>query len=122
MDGVVVGRRRSSTLYWIVGLILGGVVVLVLIAVLGMWLLFRSPPPERPAQPQLLSRSEFIDKVMNKTDDEVYQAAGPPDFTSKDSDAQYWHYRKRTKDPVTGVTDMDAQVVFRHGRAAAVNY
>jgi hypothetical protein len=122
MDGVAVSRRRSSTLYWIVGSILVGVLVLVLIAVLGVWLLLRPAPPDHPAQQPTLSRVEFNAKVVGKSEQGVYDAVGPPDFTSKDSEAQYWHYRKRTKDPVTGATDMDAQLVIRDGSVKSVNY
>jgi hypothetical protein len=59
---------------------------------------------------------------MGKTPREVIEAVGEPDRTSADSDTQYWHFRGRTRDPVTSHIDTDVQVVFRDGKVTSVNY
>src|SRR5581483_11058049 len=46
-------------------------------------------------------RDEFSQMIMGKREQDVLAAIGQPDRTSKDSDALYWHYRYRTKDPIT---------------------
>jgi hypothetical protein len=104
------------------GAILGGVLALVAVAVLIVWMFVRPTPEKNPPPESRLARTEFNSKVVGRTEDEVFRDVGPPDFTSKDSEALYWHYRKRTTDPVTGAADTDAQVVFRDGKAVRVNY
>jgi hypothetical protein len=67
-------------------------------------------------------RDDFTASVLGKSEDQVLEAVGKPDMTSEDPEATYWHYRRRTKNPATGRTDSDAQVVFERGRVIAINY
>ena len=55
---------------------------------------------------------------MGKPEAEVIAAVGKPDETSVDNDATYWHFKKRTRDPLTGDRDTDVQVVIKHGKVA----
>jgi outer membrane protein assembly factor BamE (lipoprotein component of BamABCDE complex) len=77
---------------------------------------------EQNEQQKLLTREEFKQLILGKTEDEVLAAAGKPSSTSQADDATYWHYADRTRDPVTGEADSDVQVVFKHGRVAVVNF
>jgi hypothetical protein len=74
--------------------------------------------PESP----VYSRQEFTNLVRERSRDEVLQTLGQPDRTSQDAEAEYWHYRDRIHDPVTGRTDGDAQLVLRSGRVEVINY
>ena len=67
-------------------------------------------------------RDDFSASVLGKSEDQVIEAVGKPDMTSEDAEATYWHYRRRTKNPTTGQTDSDVQVVFEKGRVTALNY
>jgi hypothetical protein len=78
------------------------------------------PQPDRGLA--AYSRADLAALLTGKTEAEVLDAVGKPDGTSEDSQATYWHYRNRTRDPVTGATDSDVQVVFEKGRVAALNY
>lgn len=80
----------------------------------------RSTPT--PPGPPVYSRPEFTRLVMGKPEDEVIQAVGRPDETSDDRDARYWHFKNRTRDPITGEEDTDVQVVIKGGKVADVNY
>ena len=77
---------------------------------------------EQNHEQKLLTRDEFKQKIMGKTEDEVLAPAGRPSTTSQEASMSYWHYADRTKDPLTGEADSDVQVVFQHGRVVAVNY
>jgi len=72
--------------------------------------------------PVVYLRNDFTASVLGKSEDEVLEAIGKPDDTSEDAQAKYWHYRRRTKDPATGRTDSDVQVVFERGRVIALNF
>ena len=77
----------------------------------------QSPPP-----PPVYSRPEFSRLVMGKSEAEVIEAVGRPDETSEDDDARYWHFKKRTLDPLTQEKDTDVQVVIKGGKVASINY
>jgi hypothetical protein len=81
----------------------------------------RPAPPASPPNP-VFAREEFTRRVMGKTEDEVISAVGRPDETSDDNDARYWHFKKRTRDPLTQAEDTDVQVVIKQGKVANVNY
>ena len=49
-------------------------------------------------------------------------AVGRPDETTEDDDARYWHFKKRTLDPLTQEKDTDVQVVIQGGKVAKINY
>lgn len=72
--------------------------------------------------PATYERGEFRKLVMGKKADDVIRAVGRPDQTQDSDRDQYWYYRERTYDRVTGNLDFSAQVVFRDGRVVAVNY
>ena len=85
-------------------------------------LVLRNPrPPAEPAGP-VLTRAEFGQRVTGKTEAEVVAAVGPPDSTSEDADGKYWHYKRRTRDPLTGDLDSDVQVVLKGDKVVAVNF
>jgi hypothetical protein len=77
------------------------------------------PPPRRPP---VYSRQEFSRRVLGKSEEDVIEAVGRPDETSEDDDARYWHFKKRTFDPLTQVKDTDVQVVIKGGKVANINY
>jgi hypothetical protein len=60
--------------------------------------------------------------VLGKSEEEVIDAVGRPDETSEDDDARYWHFKKRTLDPLTQEKDADVQVVIKGGKVASINY
>jgi hypothetical protein len=82
---------------------------------------FPSAAENEPEEPVYI-REEFTGLILGKTAEEVHQALGPPAKTSADPDAEYWHYRNRTRDPITGRLDSDVQIVFRKGRVEDICY
>jgi hypothetical protein len=80
---------------------------------------YHRPPPETAP---VFTRTEFTKKVLGKSESEVIQAVGKPDDTSEDSNSRYWHFKRRTRDPLTNEKDTDVQVVIKQGRVANVNY
>src|SRR5262245_17321947 len=68
------------------------------------------------------TRAKFRELVIGKTPDEVVAAVGKADRTVESGTAVFWYYDARTTDPATGKADKKAQVVFRYGKAAEVNY
>jgi hypothetical protein len=72
--------------------------------------------------PTVYLRDDFTASVLGKSEDQVIEAVGKPDLTSEDAQATYWHYRSRTKNPMTGRIDSDVQVVFERGQVVALNY
>lgn len=81
----------------------------------------QSEAPARPP-PRVYSRPEFSRLVLGKSEAEVIKAVGRPDETSEDDDARYWHFKKRTLDPLTQEKDTDVQVVIKAGKVAEINY
>lgn len=81
----------------------------------------RPTPPPPPSEP-VFTRPEFTRRVMGKTEAEVIAAVGKPDETSEDNSARYWHFKKRTLDPLTREKDTDVQVVIKEGKVANINY
>ena len=77
--------------------------------------------PVRP-RPRVYSRAEFSRLVLGKSEEEVIKAVGRPDETSEDDDARYWHFKKRTLDPLTQEKDTDVQVVIKAGKVSEINY
>lgn len=75
-----------------------------------------------PTEIVVYDREDFRRLLQGKTPAEVREAVGTPDRTSEDSDTAYWHYRRRTRDPIADRLDGDAQVVFREGRVVSVSY
>ncbi len=80
------------------------------------------PPPPAQAPDPVYPRPEFSRRVMGKTESEVIQAVGKPDDTSEDNNARYWHFKKRTLDPLTQQKDSDVQVVIKQGKVSNINY
>jgi hypothetical protein len=79
-------------------------------------------PGDENTESDLYSREDFRDLIMGKSEPEVLDAVGKPDHTSEDSQFEYWHYRRRTRDLTTDKVDSDVQVVFQDGKVIAVNY
>jgi hypothetical protein len=79
----------------------------------------QSPPPPPPP---VYSRPEFSRLVLGKSEAEVIEAVGRPDETSEDDDTRYWHFKKRTVDPLTREKDSEVQVVIQGGKVAKINY
>ena len=83
----------------------------------------RPAVPIAPAAPAAgLLAPEFSRLVLGKSEAEVIEAVGRPDETSEDDDARYWHFKKRTLDPLTQEKDTDVQVVIKGGKVANINY
>jgi outer membrane protein assembly factor BamE (lipoprotein component of BamABCDE complex) len=118
---------RTTAPHWhSLGWGLAAVVVLGSGALAGLFVprFFRpAPDPEKPPPgTPVYTREAFTHLVMGKTRSEVIQVLGQPERTSTDSDAEYWHYHSRTKDPVSGKVDSDVQLVLHAGRVESVNY
>lgn len=77
-----------------------------------------------PAPPAVMTRDEFIAKC--RVGDGYVQcqnAVGRPDRTQGGtSSTEYWYFDRRTRDPVTGKTDHNAQVVIERGWVRAINF
>jgi outer membrane protein assembly factor BamE (lipoprotein component of BamABCDE complex) len=113
---------RSRWTVTLGGFLLGSVVSLGLVVGVGFAILaYGNRPANDPSHQSLYLRSDFTEMIMGKTEEEVLDAVGKPDRTSEDGDTRYWHYRKRTKDPVTGTPDSDVQVVFNNGKVVTVD-
>jgi hypothetical protein len=81
----------------------------------------RPPEPAEPPPP-VFAREDFSRRVMGKSADEVLEAVGRPDVTSDDGGTLFWHFKNRTRDPVTQAEDTDVQVVIKDGKVANVNF
>lgn len=116
--------RTSAKRAWISVFfgILGGLIAIALLVVLCMWMLSRSRPADREPHQPVYSREEFSSRVVGKSEEQILQEMGRPDFTSQDGESLYWHYRNRTRDPDGKGTDSDAQLVFHDGKVSKVNY
>jgi hypothetical protein len=79
------------------------------------------PAPANAHEP-VFTRPEFSRRVMGKSETEVVEAVGKPDETSEDAHSRYWHFKGRTRDPLTQEKDSDVQLVFKSGKVANVNY
>ncbi len=117
----VVNPQRSVLVYLLLG------ILLIASAQLSFFLIGCTPTSrERTTltseEKELLTRHQFEERIMGKTTDEVLHAVGRPNTTSQEKNVQYWHYANRTKDPLTGKSDSDAQVVFEDGQVRTVNY
>lgn len=78
-------------------------------------------PPS--AAPEVFTREHFKSLVMNRSPEQLLDVVGKPDSTSTNGDTQYWYYRGRTLDYVTGKVDNSAQVVIgRHNLVESVNF
>ena len=78
--------------------------------------------PSQSLPPPIYSRPQFSRLVLGKSEAEVIEAVGRPDETTEDDDARYWHFKKRTLDPLTQEKDTDVQVVIKDGKVANINY
>jgi len=115
-------RFLSRPMLAIAAFVVGSVLTLAL-AVGGYYAIRRagkgsSPPPG----PAVYTRSEFSRLVMGKPEDEVIRTVGRPDETTEDSGSRFWHFKNRTRDPVTGEEDTDVQVVLKQGKVEEINY
>jgi hypothetical protein len=128
-------RRPSGTSpVLIVGLVLGALLVLLVVGGLVLMVSFwaapdggRPPAAAQAAGPvdttkRIYTRGEFKELVIGKTPDEVIAAVGKADRTVESGTDVFWYYDARTTNPATGEADKKAQVVFRNGKAAEVNY
>lgn len=70
----------------------------------------------------LMERETFREAVISRSADEVHRAVGRPDSTSGPGDYELWSYEGRTFDPVTGKSDLTANVFFKNGRADSVSF
>lgn len=88
----------------------------------GVYRAVRSEAPRAEAKAPVLDRDEFSRRVMDRSEDEVIAAVGRPDDTSEDNGTKFWHYKKRTRDPLTRREDTDVQVVIKRGKVVNINY
>jgi hypothetical protein len=75
-----------------------------------------SPPPP------VFARDDFSRRVMGKSEEEVLAAVGRPDVTSDDGGTLFWHFKNRTRDPITESKDTDVQVVIKEGKVVNINF
>ena len=70
-----------------------------------------------------MSREEFRDKVMGKTEAEVIKAVGRPNYTADlETSSPEWTYIEVTADPITKKADFSARIRFSGGRVSEVIY
>ncbi len=115
-------RLLSRPMLAIAAFVLGSILTMALAG--GAYYAYRhatrgGPPPPRPT---IFTRPEFSKRVMGKSEDEVIQTVGRPDETTEDRDTRFWHFKNRTRDPLTGEEDTDVQVVLKGGKVAEINY
>jgi hypothetical protein len=70
--------------------------------------------PSQSSQDDLMTREEFQQAVLGKTQQQVIQAVGRPDSTMNVG-FPAWMYNHRTRDATTGNSDTVAQVLFQGG-------
>jgi hypothetical protein len=77
-----------------------------------------------PEAKPVYARDEFEHMIVGMDENQVFESVGPPDRTASDTHSKtwFWHYLKRTRDPVTQKLDSDAQVVFEEGRVVKISY
>jgi len=127
------GRQPKTTnAAHIVGLVLGGMLLLGVLACVGVGFLFWAAPAQPPAPPaanadgnetakQVYARDAFAKLVVGKTRDEVRKILGQPESTNEG--AESWRYLEVTTDPVTGKTDHSTTLWFdAHGRVERVSF
>jgi hypothetical protein len=96
-------------------------VVVVVVCLIGMILacggIDASPPKPIP-------RKEFEVKVIGKTEQEVIQAVGEPEFRLTGKDSLEWVYQRRTIDPTTKGIDASATIGFdqKKGKVSSVDF
>jgi hypothetical protein len=120
----LMSRAWSRWWFGVSGAMFGVFVVVILTAVvIFMYLHEKGQAQTQTADtPTVYLRDDFNASVLGKSEDQVLEAVGKPDVTSEDAQATYWHYRRRTRNPATGATDSDVQVVFERGKVIALNY
>lgn len=110
------------------GIIFGFVALVVFIAVFNTTTTMNAAPaptarPE-PAGPQVMLRSQFLERCMvGALAVECQAALGSPDRTQAGTTGrEYWHFAGRTRDETTGKIDHDAQIVIENNRVEQVNF
>lgn len=110
-------------------------VFLALVGGVMLWV-FLDPPSNPPPRPRattttedlnllksaLPTRGEFKRRIMGRCESVVIELVGRPDRTQTAGDREYWYFRGRTIDSVTGNIDRSAQVVFETGCVTGVNF
>jgi hypothetical protein len=77
----------------------------------------------QPTAKKVWTRDEFKALVVGKNPTEIEAAVGKPDSTNEFAGSVRWRYKERTTDPVTGKTDLSADVFFgANGRATSVGF
>jgi hypothetical protein len=119
-------------------LILGGLVLLMIVACGGIMAAFwlRSgpvgPPPAAPvavvnegpdvrATRRIFDRGDLKADILTATGDAVRNRLGAPNRIDI-GPPEVWHYAGITRDPATGKIDQDAALVFKNGRVAEVRF
>ena len=74
------------------------------------------------ASTKVFTRGQFENLVLNRTEEQVIKAVGKPDSTQSIGGGTYWYYSRRTKDSVTGNTDLRAQVHFGPSLVKSVSF
>jgi len=69
-----------------------------------------------------IPRDEFRKRATGKTPEQMIEEFGRPDSTTERATGDYWYYRRRTVDPVTGKVDAHIQVIFKNGRVHEMNF
>ena len=103
---------------------LGALLALAITAgtLIAFWGWRHHPQAQKSGDQPVYTRADFAKLVLGKTEAQVFDALGKTDLTSEDDEALYWHYRKRTEDPVTGQPDSDVQLIFQDGRVVNIGY
>ena len=120
-------RKSNATVWIVLGLVAGlGVVAVVLFVGVFLFTARSATIAKPPAAvtTKLYTRAEFKAAVMGMTTADVKELLGVPVRTTDNGPGEdvYWYYRERTVDPVTGKTDLNAQLIFRNGVVVRVNH
>lgn len=98
-------RPQKSNTALIVGLAVGGVILILVVAVASavVYLQAHKRSISDPAN-KVYTREEFRELVIGKMTDEIIAAIGKPSdtFDNEDSTPRSWTYSKRVVNPVTG--------------------
>ena len=93
------------------------------VALLALLILPLGCGQEAGQEEEKMTRSEFEEAVIGKSQEEVIDAVGRPDNTSSGVRPRwsYWYYRRAARDEITGNLGK-VQVVFKDGAVVQTNF
>jgi outer membrane protein assembly factor BamE (lipoprotein component of BamABCDE complex) len=114
-------KRKPNAALWLVLAVCVAISVCGVAGTLAAWGLLNAKQGV-PTGAKQYTREEFRAMLVGKSKEDVLKLAGKPDVTQDGGRTEYWYYNGRTADPITGKTDVRAQVVINDGSVSKVNY